>query len=937
MSSAAVACPCGSLHPIGFVCEKAASILSKNNTASCGCSHEHSHEPAHEHSHEHDACGGHAHQPAHDHSHAHKHAHADGGCCGHDHAATTHDHAACGGHDHSHDHSACGGHDHAHDHSHDHGHEHGGCCGHDHAEAAPVDLSTVGEASDTRAIYRIVNMDCPMEEALIRKKLAGVSGITNLDFNLMQRVLTVDHELPSTEPIVAALKAIDMTPEPLGLNQGALAVFSVNGMDCPVEENLIKTKLNGMPGVLGLEFNLMSRTLKVRHEPSALPAISDALMSLNMDAKLMDMEAGETNVIPEPKIPWMKLAFAGAFAALSEAFELMHEWNASPFGIDLHAWKINGIEVAPWLPLTFAVLAILFGGLTTYRKGWLAISNFNLNINALMSVAVTGAVIIGQYPEAAMVMVLFNLSEAIEAKALDRARNAIKDLLALAPDKATVLRPDGAWVEMDIRQVAVGSRVRVKPGEKVGLDGVIVSGQSAINQAPITGESMPVEKTVGDTVYAGTINESGSFEFEVTAAATNSTLARIIHAVEEAQGARAPMQRFVDQFSKYYTPAVFLTAILVGAIPPLFMGAEIYASIYTALVILVIGCPCALVISTPVTIVSGMAAATRYGILIKGGTFLEQGRLLNWLALDKTGTITHGKPRQTDFVAIGNMDGKKTTAIASSIAARSDHPVSKAIAENAKENNVELLDVNDFTAIPGQGVSAVIDGQQWYLGNHRMVEDLKKCSAKLEKQIFALEKMGKTVVALVGEKGVQGLFAVADTLKDSSIEAIRELKKLGVKTMMLTGDNEHTAKAIAEQVGVDSFKGNLLPEDKLRVVEELEASGGKVGMVGDGINDAPALAKANIGFAMAGGGTDTAIETADVALMDDDLRKIPRFIGLSKSTYAILVQNISFALGVKALFFALTFMGMATMWMAVFADVGAALVVVANGLRAMRK
>jgi Cd2+/Zn2+-exporting ATPase len=808
---------------------------------------------------------------------------------------------------------------------------------HDHAAPQPADLSAIGEDSDTRAIYRIMNMDCPMEETLIRKKLAGVAGITNLEFNLMQHVLTVDHELPATEPIVAALKAIDMMPEPISGKQGSVVMFSVNGMDCPVEENLIRAKLAGLRGVLSLEFNLMQRTLKVRHEPPALPAISEALMSLNMDAKLMDMEAGEANVIPDPKIPWAKLAIAGVFAAFSEAFELLHEWDVSPYGINLNIWKVNGIEMIEWLPLVFAVLAIAFAGLSTYRKGWLAISNFNLNINALMSVAVTGAVIIGQYPEAAMVMVLFNLSEAIEAKALDRARNAIKDLLTLAPDKATVLRPDGTWVEMNIRQVAVGSRIRVRPGEKIGLDGIIVQGQSAINQAPITGESLPVEKTLGDTVYAGTINESGSFEFEVTAAATNSTLARIIHAVEEAQGTRAPMQRFVDQFAKYYTPAVFLAALLASTIPPLFMGGVWPESIYTALVILVIGCPCALVISTPVSIVSGMAAATRCGILIKGGTFLEQGRLLKWVALDKTGTITHGKPRQTDFVELGGMGDYITRALASSIAARSDHPVSKAIAENATENGVELFDVDDFTAIPGQGVSGVIGGQKWYLGNHRLVEELSKCSTKLEERIFALEKMGKTVVALVGEKRVQGLFAVADTLKDSSIEAIRELKKLGVKTMMLTGDNEHTARAIAEQVGVDSFKGNLLPEDKLRIVEQLEAEGGKVGMVGDGINDAPALAKAHVGFAMAGGGTDTAIETADVALMDDDLRKIPRFIGLSKSTYAILAQNITFALGVKALFFALTFMGMATMWMAVFADVGTALVVVANGLRAMRK
>ncbi len=543
----------------------------------------------------------------------------------------------------------------------------------------------------------------------------------------------------------------------------------------------------------------------------------------------------------------------------------------------------------------------------------------------------------GQFPEAAMVMVLFNVSEAIEAKALDRARNAIKNLLALAPDTATVLREDGSWREMDIREVAVGSRVRVKPGGKIALDGLVVSGRSMVNQAPITGESMPVEKKAGDPVYAGTINESGSFEFDVTAAATNSTLARIIHAVEEAQGSRAPMQRFVDAFARYYTPAVFLVSILSAIIPPLFLGGSWMESIYTALVVLVIGCPCALVISTPVSIVSGMAAATRYGILIKGGMFLEQGRLLNWLALDKTGTITYGKPRQTDLILTGQESEKRARTFAASLAARSDHPVSKAIAQAAKESGVQPLPVENFTALPGQGTSGIIDGKKWFMGNHRMVESLKLCSEQLEKQIFHLEKQGKTVVALMSENGVQCLLAVADTVKESSLEALREMKKLGVKTVMLTGDNEHTAQVIAAQVGVDEFRANLLPEDKLAVIEQLEQRGEKVGMVGDGINDAPALAKANVGFAMAGGGTDTAIETADVALMDDDLRKIPRFIRLSRSTYAILVQNISLALGVKALFFALTFTGNATMWMAVFADVGTALLVVANGLRAMRK
>lgn len=888
MSSEAMRlCPCGENHPPGYICEKAMQMEKAAFQTE---------QEKQKNSHAHDA-----------ENHAHNHAHVG-------------EHAHCQEHCDGQGHCNCG-----HDHNHDHG------------DAQPIDWDAPGKASGTRAIYRIENMDCPMEEALIRKKLASVSGITGMKFNLMQRVLTVDHNLPSTEPIVTALKAIEMIPEPLDGTNGEVAVFSVAGMDCPLEENLIRAKLEKMPGVQDLHFDLMKRVLRVRHESGQLPAISQALASLDMDAKLLEAGAENDNVIPESKIPWKKLAVAAVFAALSEGFELIHEWGAKPFGLDMSSWSLAGYPALEWLPLIFAVIAIALAGLTTYKKGWLAISNFNLNINALMSVAVTGAVFIGQYPEAAMVMVLFNLSEAIEAKSLDKARNAIKGLLALTPDKATVLQADGSWKEVDIREVAAGSRVRVRPGEKIALDGKVVSGHSQVNQAPITGESMPVEKKAPDPVYAGTINEAGSFEFEVTALATNSTLARIIHAVEEAQGSRAPMQRFVDAFAKYYTPAVFLVSILSAFVPPLFLGAGWMSSIYTALVVLVIGCPCALVISTPVSIVSGMAAATRYGILIKGGMFLEQGRLLSYLALDKTGTITWGKPRQTDFIMIGAEPAGEIRSIAASLASRSDHPVSRAIADAAVEAGIRVDNVKDFAAIPGLGVSGIIAGQKWRMGNRRLIADLGKGSEKIDSRILDLEKQGKTVVALINDKGVQALAAVADTVRGTSIEAMRQLKQLGVKTVMLTGDNEHTAAVIAKEVGVDEFRANLLPGDKLEMIEKLEGGGAKVGMVGDGINDAPALARASIGFAMAKGGTDTAIETADVALMDDDLRKIPRFISLSRATYAILVQNITLALGIKAIFFALTFMGHATMWMAVFADVGAALLVVANGLRAMRK
>lgn len=888
-------CDCGAYHPRGVICGQIKHAVKEEATVGC-CGHQREH---------------------HDHG---EHAECDG--------ASTDDDELAHGYG-----NGCG---HAPADISKNGHAHGADCGHQHAASEVLDYAALGEASSTRAIYRIANMDCPMEENLIRKKLGGTPGITGLEFNLMQRVLTVNHNLANTKPIEDALKAIDMTPEAVAVNQEIAALFSIPAMDGPTAEDLIKSKLSGMTGVLDLEFNPTQRTLKIRHRPEALPAISEALAALNLGAKLIEAGDAKAVTVPAAKIPWKRLIAACVFAGFSEMFELTHEWTATLFGVNPHVFQIGGVTVIKYLPMALAVIAILLSGLTTYKKGWIAVKNLNLNINALMAVAVTGAVIIGQYPEAAMVMVLFNIAEAIEAKSLDRARNAIKNLLSLTPEKATIQRPDGSWRVMDIRQVAVGSLVRVKPGERVALDGVITQGRSTINQAPITGESLPVEKTVADNVFAGTINQAGSFEFKVTAAATNSTLARIIHAVEEAQGSRAATQRFVDQFARVYTPAVFLSAILVAVIPPLVMDGVWTEWIYSALVILVIGCPCALVISTPVSIISGMAAAAKHGVLIKGGTYLEQGRKLKWLALDKTGTITRGKPQQTDFAQISDMGRERAIALAASIAARSDHPVSRAIAENAAENGVVTLDVDDFAALPGQGVSGVIDGKKWYLGNHRMVEDLKLCSDSLESKIFPLEKQGKSVVALIGKDGVQALFAVADTLKDTSIEAVKELKQLGVKTIMLTGDNKHTAETIASQVGVDKFMGDLLPQDKQRTVELL-ARTDCVGMVGDGINDAPALARAHIGFAMAAAGTDTAIETADVALMDDDLRKIPRFIRLSRSTYGILVQNITLALAVKALFFALTFMGMATMWMAVFADVGTSLLVVANGLRAMRK
>ncbi|WP_133649765.1 heavy metal translocating P-type ATPase [Paraburkholderia flava] len=718
-----------------------------------------------------------------------------------------------------------------------------------------------------------------------------------------------DEAAVPTAPLAASVTTGDRVRTPIRILQ----------MDCPTEEALIRKRLGGMPSVHAMEFNLMQRTLTVEHAPDALGPIVAALRSLDFSPELP--EAGATLSTPAavPHKPWWPLALAGAAAIGSEAAS----WLGAP----------------TWLAAALAIAAIAVCGLGTYRKGWLAIRNGNLNINALMSIAVTGALILGQWPEAAMVMVLFTIAELIEAKSLDRARNAIKGLMALTPAQATVQQDDGSWRALDVTAIALDRIVRVKPGERIALDGTIVAGASSVNQAPITGESLPVDKAEGDAVFAGTINESGSFDYRVTAAASDTTLARIIHAVEEAQGAKAPTQRFVDQFARVYTPIVFAIAVAVAVVPPLLFGGLWHDWVYKALVMLVIACPCALVISTPVTIVSGLAAAARHGILIKGGAYLELGRKLTWLALDKTGTITHGKPVQTDSEALADLPLDACRRLAASLAGRSDHPVSLAIAAafNTEVAGVALQNVDGFEALPGRGVRGTIDGVAYSLGNHRLVEELGRCSAALEARLDALERQGKTVVMLIDDARVLALFAVADTVKDSSREAIADLNRLGVRTAMLTGDNPHTADAIAQQVGIDEARGNQLPQDKLDAVAARASEGAVAGMAGDGINDAPALARADIGFAMGAMGTGTAIETADVALMDDDLRKIPLFIQLSRATHSVLVQNITLALGVKAVFLVLTAMGLGTMWMAVFADAGASLLVVANGLRLLRR
>ncbi|WP_419421197.1 heavy metal translocating P-type ATPase [Legionella sp. D16C41] len=697
--------------------------------------------------------------------------------------------------------------------------------------------------------------------------------------------------------------------------------FFVAGLDCPSEEKLIRKQFQDMPEVEYLDFNFITEEVTIHHRLSVINELQRRIEALGMDVRPKTNSVGKQDsnerIIDSS---WTRLITAGVFALCSEliTYFLSNDWFI--------------------LSVIAALIAIGLSGLTLFKKGLIALRTKAMNINSLMLIAVTGAFFIGAWPEAAMVTVLFALAERIERYSLDKARLAIRSLMQIAPEKALVKQENGAWELQMVEQVNVGSIVKIKPGERIPLDGEVILGQSTVNQAPVTGESMPITKQIGDEVFAGTLNEHGSFEIKVTKVSGDTLLAKIGKAIEQAQSERAPTERFVDQFSRYYTPIMVLVAVIVAFVPPLALGYPFYDWIYKALTLLVIACPCALVISTPITIVSGLASAAKKGLLIKGGNYLENGYKLKMIALDKTGTLTEGKPKVTNFIAYdSSYDEEHLLLLTASLDSHSEHPVAHALMNYWKERQPEspLMKVDEFTALPGRGVKGRINQELYYVGNHQLAEDNQVCNAIVEQLLKQLEEEGKTTVILSNSIKVLAIFAVADTLRTTSKNAIEQLHQQGIKTTMLTGDNAITAQAIAKLVGIDEVKANVLPTDKMDAIESLLQQYKTVGMVGDGINDAPALAKASISFAM-GKGTDTALETADVALMNDDLARLPLYIDLSHKTVRILRQNISLSIAIKGVFFVLALGGIATLWMAVFADMGASLIVVANGLRLLR-
>lgn len=725
-----------------------------------------------------------------------------------------------------------------------------------------------------------------------------------------------------------------MTTPPRTEDRSARLELRVHGLDCAEEVALLKRAVG--PVVGGdehLAFDVLRGKLTVLPSASttSLEPVRGAVADTGMRAEPWGEPGGEQGF-------WQRrghaVSVAGSGLLLAAGF-LTHSWLA---GDVLEALAGHGIEATRGVPPAARLLylaAMLVGGWFLLPKAWFAARSLRPDMNLLMVIAVTGAVAIGQWLEAAVVAFLFGLSHFLEGWSVGRARRAVEALLDQTPETARLR--DAGEREVPVSAVRVGSVFIVKPGERMPLDGRVVAGESSVDQAPITGESTPVAKQAGDEVFAGSINGSGALEVRSTRQAADTTLARILRLVEEAQARRAPSERWVDRFARIYTPVVLLAAILVFLVPPLVTGAAWRAWLYQALVLLVIACPCALVISTPVSVIASLAAASRGGVLIKSGAFVETPARLRALAFDKTGTLTEGRFRVVELLPLAGHDEAGLLARAASLEARSEHPLARAIVDHARSRGLAPPAATRFRALEGRGATGRVDGIPSWIGSHRYLRERGQGSREVREHLEALSGAGRTTLVVGTDDQVCGFIGVADAPRPEAEEVVAELHRLGIEhVVMLTGDNAATATAVATATGIDEVGSELLPEAKVTAVEELRRRFGTVAMVGDGINDAPALASSSLGIAMGAAGSDAALETADVALMTDDLRRLPWLVRHSRRTLATIRVNIGFALGVKALVFALALAGVATLWLAIAADMGASLLVIGNGLRLLK-
>lgn len=720
--------------------------------------------------------------------------------------------------------------------------------------------------------------------------------------------------------------------------------YKVIGMDCAEETAALRQTVGRLSGVTALSFNLINGVMTVEELEDA-PDDASILAAVRRAGLVAERQhdatgqAGEAASATGARRYSQRALFCGASGLLLVAGFISH---AVLHGNFVHALVGGGGGLHHRFPLMTLLLyaaSSLVGGWLVLPKALSAARRLRPDMHFLMTLAVIGAMLTGEWLEAATVTFLFSVSLLLESWSVSHARRAIKSLLNVTPPTARFRCPrDGDIMEKPVGEIAVGVTVLVRPGERVPLDGVLTKGATTVNQAPITGESVPVRKEDGDEVFAGTINETGAIEFRVTRPAEDTALSRIIRMVEEAQSRRAPSEQWVDTFARYYTPAMMLIAALVAVVPPLIAGGGWGAWFYEALVVLVIACPCALVISTPVSIVSALATAARAGVLVKGGVFLEAAATLKVVALDKTGTVTRGHPEIQAIVPLNGHTEQELLERAAALEAHSNHPLAQAILRYAARLPVAVRSAEEFRILKGKGAEGRIAGRMFWLGSHRLLHEKGLETPAVHQRIEAMEDLGHSVVVIGNEAHVCGLVSIADTIRKEAAPSIQEMKAAGVlHIVMLTGDNAGTAQAVARAVGIGDVRAELLPEDKLRVVEGFVRDTGPTAMIGDGINDAPALAASTLGIAMGAAGSDAAIETADIALMSDDLSRIPWLIRHAQWTRSVIRQNITFALGVKFVFMALALSNRATLWTAIAADMGASLLVTLNALRLLRE
>jgi Zn2+/Cd2+-exporting ATPase len=696
---------------------------------------------------------------------------------------------------------------------------------------------------------------------------------------------------------------------PVAETGGERTVVRVEGMDCASCAATVERRVGGLPRVNRATVNFAAGRLDVYHDGSV------AVECVERVVREAGYGVGE-GAEAERATLWRtsRVLLTAVAAALFVAGAVLHFAGAG--------------EV--WRTALYAA-AILVGGLPILRAAISALSVRHLDMNVLMTAAAVGAVGIGAWGEAALVVTLFAAGNALQAFAIDRTRGAVRALARLAPDEVLVRR-GGVESLVGAGEVWVGDLVVVRPGERLAVDGEILEGGTTVDEAPVTGESVPVEKSAGDEVFSGSLNGAGGVVVRASREAGDSTLQRIARMVEEAQGTRAPAEQFVDRFSRVYTPLVVVAAVAVASVPPL-LGGEFGTWLYRGLALLIIACPCSLVISTPVTVVSGIGAASRRGILIKGGAVLEAAGRLKTLVFDKTGTLTEGRPAVVSVAALGGVDENEALRIAGTLESRSEHPLAYAVLSAAREAGGELPAVSGFRSLAGRGAEGEVGGERYRIGSPRLFAEKEIPLDAARDALRRVEAAGETPVILGREDGPLAVFGLADAIRSDTRAALQTLRSAGVEELtMLTGDSESPARRVAAELGI-GYKAGLLPEQKLAAVRELVAKNGATGMVGDGVNDAPALAASSVGFAMGAAGTDIALETADVALIQDDLRKLAAAVRLSRAAERVIKQNILASILVKGVFVALAPFGLVTLWLAVLADMGTSLAVTLNGLR----